>query len=47
MTKQEPDIVLKPAEGPIVGIIPGLRGKEAVTQVINQLLRRNCGGGRR
>lgn len=38
MKHTKPDIVLRAAEGPIVGPIPGLRGRKAVEAVIKQLL---------
>lgn len=35
---RKPDIYLPTVEGSIVGIIPGLRGQEAVNAVIEELL---------
>lgn len=37
MTSSKPDIILNGIEAPIVGIIPGLRGRAAVQKVIDQL----------
>ena len=35
-----PDIILRGIEAPIVGVIPGLRGRAEVEKVIDQLTRR-------
>lgn len=35
---KEPDIILRGIEGSIVGLIPGLRGRAAVEEVIRRLL---------
>jgi hypothetical protein len=37
---KEADIYIPPTEGSLVGIIPGLNGRDAVNEVIDTLLRK-------